>query len=85
MAILTQGAHLALFAQPGPLSRLALWLVDALRDKITAFKTPRGAGGSGSTRERSLPFVVACLDERAGSFLVVGVTAATEFGDVRNK
>ncbi|KAG8704339.1 hypothetical protein FRC09_003610 [Ceratobasidium sp. 395] len=83
MAVLTQGAHLGLFAQPGPLSRLALWLVDALRDKITAFKTPRGAGGSRS-KERSLPFVVACLDERAGSFLVVGVTAATEFGDVRN-
>lgn len=82
MAVLTQGAHLALFAQPGPLSRLALWLVDALRDKITAFKTPRGTGGG---RERSLPFVVACLDEKAGSFLVVGVTAAPEFGDVRNK
>ncbi|QRW14540.1 PAB-dependent poly(A)-specific ribonuclease subunit PAN2 [Ceratobasidium sp. AG-Ba] len=83
MAMLTQGAHLALFAQPGPLSRLALWLVDALRDKLTAFKAPRGAGAS-RNRERSLPFVVACLDERAGSFLVAGVTAATEFGDVRN-
>jgi cell division control protein 45 len=77
MAVLTQGAHLALFAQPGPLSRLALWLVDALRDKVKAFKGPRG--------KESLPFVVACLDERAGSFLVVGVTGATEFGDVRNK
>ncbi|KAB5596531.1 PAB-dependent poly(A)-specific ribonuclease subunit PAN2 [Ceratobasidium theobromae] len=76
MAVLTQGAHLALFAQPGPLSRLALWLVDALRDKVKAFKESRG--------KKSLPFVVACLDERAGSFLVVGVTGATEFGDVRN-
>ncbi|KAL5635563.1 hypothetical protein ACGC1H_004385 [Rhizoctonia solani] len=77
MAILTQGAHLALFSQPGPLSRLALWLVDALREKVTAVKGPRG--------RETLPFVVACLDERAGSYLVVGVTGAVEFGDVRNK
>ncbi|ELU44832.1 cell division control protein 45 [Rhizoctonia solani AG-1 IA] len=76
MAVLTQGAHLALFSQAGPLSRLALWLVDALRDKIKAVKGPRG--------KESLPFVVACLDERAGSYLVVGVTGAVEFGDVRN-
>ncbi|KEP53440.1 PAB-dependent poly(A)-specific ribonuclease subunit PAN2 [Rhizoctonia solani 123E] len=76
MAILTQGAHLALFSQPGPLSRLALWLVDALREKVTAVKGPRG--------RETLPFVVACLDERAGSYLVVGVTGAVEFGDVRN-
>ncbi|KAH7340891.1 CDC45-like protein [Rhizoctonia solani] len=76
MAILTQGAHLALFSQPGPLSRLALWLVDALRDKVKAVKGPRG--------RESLPFVVACLDEKANSYLVVGVTGAVEFGDVRN-
>ncbi|QRW27499.1 PAB-dependent poly(A)-specific ribonuclease subunit PAN2 [Rhizoctonia solani] len=50
MAVLTQGAHLALFSQAGPLSRLALCM----------------------------------LDERAGSYLVVGVTGAVEFGDVRN-
>ncbi|KAJ1309757.1 hypothetical protein OPQ81_006522 [Rhizoctonia solani] len=76
MAVLTQGAHLALFSQPGPLSRLALWLVDALRDKVKAVKGPRG--------RESLPFVVACLDEKENSYLVVGVTGAVEFGDVRN-
>ncbi|CUA74901.1 PAB-dependent poly(A)-specific ribonuclease subunit 2 [Rhizoctonia solani] len=76
MAILTQGAHLALFSQPGPLSRLALWLVDALRDKVVSVKGPRG--------RETLPFVVACLNERAGSYLVVGVTGAVEFGDVRH-
>jgi cell division control protein 45 len=74
VVILTQGPNLDLLAQPGTLSRLALWLVDAHRDRLRDPKT-------GKNR----PFVVACLDEKAGSYLVVGITAALEDGDVRKK
>ncbi|KAL1746087.1 CDC45 family [Schizophyllum fasciatum] len=75
VVVLTQGPDLALFAHPGVLARLALWLVDAVREKLPA--------GAGRGRRRSLPFVVACLNEAAGTYIVVGVTAALSFGDVR--
>ncbi|KAF7978677.1 hypothetical protein HWV62_44921 [Athelia sp. TMB] len=80
VVILTQGPDLALFAHPGVLSRLALWLVDALRDRMpgTSISNRRG----GKTR-KSLPFVVACLDEKHNAYLVVGVMAALDFDDVQ--
>ncbi|KAG6819535.1 hypothetical protein H0H93_010921 [Arthromyces matolae] len=77
IAILSQGPDLALFTQPSILLRLALWLVDALREHLPAITT-----GSRAKR-KSLPFVVACLNENTGTYMVVGVTAALEFGDVR--
>lgn len=78
VVILTQGPDLELLAQPGTLSRLALWLVDAHRDRIPGTQI-------GGRKRKCLPFVIACLDEKAGSYLVVGVTAALEYGDVRKK
>ncbi|KII88662.1 hypothetical protein PLICRDRAFT_30098 [Plicaturopsis crispa FD-325 SS-3] len=79
VVILTQGPDLALFAHPGVLARLALWLVDALRDRVSPIP-----GRAGRKAKRSLPFVVACLkDEGEGIYVVVGVTAALEYGDVR--
>ncbi|KIK77725.1 hypothetical protein PAXRUDRAFT_36749 [Paxillus rubicundulus Ve08.2h10] len=75
VVILSQGPDLALFAHPGVLSRLALWLIDALRDKLPCTKLARG--------KKSLPFVLACLNERAGTYVVVGVMGAQNFGDVR--
>ncbi|KAI4525803.1 CDC45-like protein [Schizophyllum commune Loenen D] len=75
VVVLTQGPDLSLFAHPGVLARLALWLVDAVREKLPA--------GTGRGKRRSLPFVVACLNETAGTYIVVGVTAALSFGDVR--
>jgi cell division control protein 45 len=80
VVVLTQGPDLALFAHPGVLSRLALWLVDALRDR-----TPGTVLSGSRSKRKSLPFVVACLDERAGTYVVVGVTAAMDFGDTRKK
>ena len=80
VVVLTQGPDLALFAHPGVLSRLALWLVDALRDR-----TPGTVLGGSRSKKKSLPFVVACLDEKAGTYVVVGVTAAMDFGDTRKK
>ena len=80
VVILTQGPDLALFAHPGVLSRLALWLVDALRDRL-----PGTNIASARSKRKSLPFVVACLNEKAGTYIVVGVTAALDFGEVRKK
>ncbi|KAJ7771680.1 CDC45-like protein [Mycena metata] len=77
VVVLTQGPHLALFSHPGVLSRLALWLVDALRDRLP------GTSVSTRTKRKSLPFVVACLNESTQSYVVVGVMAALDFGDVR--
>ncbi|KAI0341751.1 CDC45-like protein [Trametopsis cervina] len=78
VVVLTQGPDLALFSHPGVLSRLALWLVEALRDKVS----PTIATSSRS-RRKSLPFIVACLNEKAGTYIVVGVTAAKDFGEVK--
>jgi cell division control protein 45 len=79
VVILTQGPDLPLFVNAGVLSRLALWLVDALRDR-----TP-GTNVSRRSKRKSLPFVVACLNEKAGTYIIVGVTAALDFGDTRKK
>jgi cell division control protein 45 len=86
LAAITEGPDLNLFVNPATLSRLALWLVDALRDRLAVMAAGREGGGREKDRRtRSLPVVVACLDERAGTYVVVGVTGAPEFGDVRKK
>ena len=77
VVVLSQGPDLALFSHPSVLSRLALWLVDALRDRLPDTGT--------RARRKSLPFVVACLNESTDMYLVVGVMAALDFGDVRRK
>jgi cell division control protein 45 len=74
-----EGPDLRLFCHPSTLSRLALWLVDATRDRWAEKDTKAGK------IVKSLPFVVACLNEDKGTYLVVGVTGAPEFGDVRKK
>lgn len=77
VVVLQQGPDLALFTIPGVLSRLALWLIEAMRDRVAETKQAK--------KRKSLPFVVACLDEKAGRYVVVGVTSALEFGDTRRK
>lgn len=77
VVVLSQGPDLALFAHPGVLSRLALWIIDALRDKLPGTKLARG--------KKSLPFVLACLNERTGTYIVVGVMGSLELGDATKK
>lgn len=79
VVVLTQGPDLVLFQHPGMLSRLALWLIDALRDRIPASAT------AARTKRRELPFIVACLNESKGTYVVAGIMASPEFGDVRRK
>ncbi|KAK6908892.1 hypothetical protein I203_102898 [Kwoniella mangroviensis CBS 8507] len=79
LAILKEGPDLRLFSHPSTLSRLAIWLVDATRDRWAERQSKMNNNG----KVKSLPFVVACLNEEKGSYMVVGVTGAPEFGDVR--
>ncbi|RXK36072.1 cell division control protein 45 [Tremella mesenterica] len=76
-AAMKEGPDLRLFCHPSTLSRLALWLVDATRDRWSEKDSKKGQV------VKSLPFVVACLNEEKGTFLVVGVTGSPEYGDVR--
>ena len=77
--VLKEGPDLRLFSHASTLSRLALWLMDATRDKWAEKDARSGRDG------KALPLVVGCLNEEQGTYLVVGVTGAPEFGDVRKK
>ncbi|KAG8954563.1 hypothetical protein FRC03_011424 [Tulasnella sp. 419] len=77
-----EGPDLAIFSHPSTLSRLALWLVEATRDRIPTIVANKYASQS-KKQKKSLPFVIGCLNERANSYIVVGVTGAPEMGQVR--
>lgn len=84
---ITEGPDLALFTNPNTLARLALWVVEALRDIVAghARKTLekkrerlRAKGRDPSELEAvaprpPLPFVLAALDEGRDRFVVVGL------------
>ena len=76
--MLKEGPDLPVFAHPGNLVRLAVWLVEATRDKVDMIDIER-------SRKKVLPLVLACLNEKNGTYMVVGVIAAPEMGDVRKK
>lgn len=80
VVVLSQGPDLNLFVHPGVLSRLALWLVDALRERVAA----TSVAGSRSKR-KGLPIVVACLNEDTDQYVVVGVMASMNYGQVLKK
>lgn len=78
-----QGPDLPLFAHPGLLTRLGLWLIDALRDRLAS----RGGstGGLGRRRRKGMPLLLACWREGKGTWIVVGLCASLEFGEVEKK
>jgi len=82
VVVMTQGPDLALFSHPSILTRLALWLVDALRDRLPPIALDPAEA---RWKKRSLPFVVACLNEATQFYTIVGITAALDFGQVRKK
>ncbi|EOQ99098.1 hypothetical protein E3P92_03977 [Wallemia ichthyophaga] len=86
LAILKEGPDLALFCNPAPLSRLTKWLIEALRDRIVS-KTKGGKvidPRTGSQKRlKDLPFIVGCLNEKTGTYLVAGMTGSTLFDDAR--
>lgn len=79
LVIVQEGPYLDAFRHHATLLRLALWLVDAVRDLLTK------GGIEQRANTASLPFVVASLAPEIGQFIVVGVVGAAEFGDVKKK
>ncbi|TFK29808.1 cell division control protein 45 [Coprinopsis marcescibilis] len=77
VVVLTQGPDLHLFHHPGMLTRLALWLIDALRDRLPA------TANAARSKRKDLPFVLACLHEAKAAYTVAGIMASPEFGDTR--
>lgn len=76
---LRQGPDLALFTQPGVLFRLGLWLTEVLRDRVS------GVSISRRSKKKSMPLILACLDEQDQTYLVIGLNESIDFGDVRKK
>ncbi|WOO77671.1 Cell division control protein 45 [Vanrija pseudolonga] len=76
-AAVSEGPDLRLFSHPALLSRLAVWLVDATRDKWSEGESHHGK------HPKSLPFVLACLNEEKDIYSVIGFTGAPEFDSVR--
>ncbi|KAM0786356.1 hypothetical protein ACM66B_001827 [Microbotryomycetes sp. NB124-2] len=80
LAVIKEGPDLTVFRHPSTLMRLANWLVEAVREIVT---TTYGEAALPGRRAKSLPFVLASLNETNDAFLVVGVVGAIEYGDVK--
>ncbi|GAA99765.1 uncharacterized protein L969DRAFT_95680 [Mixia osmundae IAM 14324] len=78
LATISEGPDLSVFSHPATLSRLAVWLIDAIRDLMQQARPNAGKGGI-----KSLPFILASLDERSDAYLVVGMTGAANFDNVK--
>ncbi|KAG2351163.1 hypothetical protein BDR07DRAFT_1386453 [Suillus spraguei] len=65
VVVLSQGPDLASLRTSRGLARLGLWLVDALRDRLPGTKI----GGLQGKGKKSLPFVVACLNEKTQTYM----------------
>ncbi|KAA1107095.1 hypothetical protein PGT21_002017 [Puccinia graminis f. sp. tritici] len=88
LAVIKEGPDLHVFNHPATLTRLGLWLVDAVRDLIgpggqNNNKNPNGRTTKRATVVKSFPFVIASLDDARDCYLVVGVNGAIQYGDVR--
>lgn len=66
MAIVKEGPDVALFVNPGALTKLALWVGEAVAEvQKDEGKSARKKGGT--------PLVLGCLDEGRGVYVVVGM------------
>lgn len=83
LAIIKEGPDLTVFRHPSTLLRLAMWLVNAVRDILTE-QQPKNAEGE-KVLKKDLPFVLAALNEANDAFLVVAVIGAPVMGDIKKK
>ncbi|CCJ31197.1 unnamed protein product [Pneumocystis jirovecii] len=65
IAVLKEGPDLDIFTHPFALSKLALWISDAINEQ------EREQG-----RTRHLPFVIASLNERTDAYLLLGTSVS---------
>ena len=63
MAVVREGPDVTLFTHPGALTKLALWIGEAIAEQ-------ERAGGNGGTKP--VPLVLAGLNEKRGVYIVVG-------------
>ncbi|KAI9600696.1 hypothetical protein H4Q26_000487 [Puccinia striiformis f. sp. tritici PST-130] len=82
LAVIKEGPDLHVFNHPATLTRLGLWLVDAVRDLIGPAQINK-TGSKKNNLVKSFPFVIASLDDTRDCYLVVGVNGAMQYGDVR--
>ncbi|KAI5797625.1 CDC45-like protein [Geopyxis carbonaria] len=66
LAVVKEGPDLAIFTHPNALSKLGLWISEA----VIAQETERS--------KRHLPLVIACLNERRGVYVVVGTALGAQ-------
>ncbi|KAG5459849.1 MAG: hypothetical protein BJ554DRAFT_8182 [Olpidium bornovanus] len=86
LAVLRDEPDLQILCHPLTLSKLSLFLVDAMR--VTPVELHEELNLSGNLQEygkTNLPFVLAVLDEQKDRYLVAGVTGSARHGDVRKK
>lgn len=81
--IIKEGSDLPIFNHPATLARLGSWLVDGIRDILDQSNSSTTGISKSKITPRGLPFVLAALDERRDSFLVVGISGTQEYGDVK--
>lgn len=65
MAVVKEGPDIALFTHPSALTKLALWVSEAVHEQERE-----------ENRRRHLPMVLAALNERRGVYVVVGMSSA---------
>ncbi|RKF53360.1 Cell division control protein 45-like protein [Golovinomyces cichoracearum] len=66
MCIVKEGPDVALFTHPAALTKLALWVGEAIAQQEKEFKGKLGYGGRGT------PLVIASLNESRGIYVIVG-------------
>ena len=84
LVVLKDGNDLRLFHNTQVLTRLGLWLVDALRDLVDLHYKQRRQGKAFKDAEtpNALPFVIAALNDKDDTYSVVGINASMQYGDV---
>ncbi|KAH0565423.1 hypothetical protein GP486_001176 [Trichoglossum hirsutum] len=79
MAVVRDGPDVSLFTHPSALTKLALWLGEAIAEQ------ERGQKGKLSNGGRGTPLVVAGLNEYRGVYVIVGTGGGGRAADLQNK
>lgn len=74
LAVVKEGPDVTTFTHPNALSKLALWLAEAILEQEREHR-----------RKKHLPLVVACLNERKGVYVVVGTALGSRMTPLKKK
>ncbi|TGZ83887.1 CDC45-like protein [Ascodesmis nigricans] len=78
LAVVREGPDLPIFTHPNALTKLSIWLSEAIMEQ----ERERGAGG-GSRGAKHLPLVVASLNERRDVYTIVGTALGAQVEAMR--